>query len=236
MPGVTPVVAGFKSDFRPFIALGDVVAVNGRPAKGVNIIRGTTTTLRPSPTPGQVISDVNRNHVLDWHLEIQQADGTPVGTIMGKGFGAGSAIPGTPPGAANVAVVGGTGAFAAVRGQMANVGSSNLRTASMLDDPADRRTNGGGTIRMGLYLIPVTWLEVTGLFHGEDFSPVTPEKPARAGELLMMSAANLGPTRPGMSNVYRGDFRVPEGTAAGTASLGLSVAWINGPEVKIPVK
>jgi len=41
---------------------------------------------------------------------------------------------------------------------------------------------------------------------------------------------------PGMSNVYRVDFRVPEGTAAGTATLGLSVAWINGPEVNIPVR
>ena len=41
---------------------------------------------------------------------------------------------------------------------------------------------------------------------------------------------------PGMNNVYRVDFRVPEGTTAGTATLGLSRAWINGPEVKIPVR
>jgi hypothetical protein len=41
---------------------------------------------------------------------------------------------------------------------------------------------------------------------------------------------------PGMNNVYRVDLRVPEGTAAGTATLGLSVAWINGTEVKIPVQ
>jgi len=39
-----------------------------------------------------------------------------------------------------------------------------------------------------------------------------------------------------MTNVYRVDFRVPEGTAAGMATLGLSVAWINGSEVKIPVQ
>jgi hypothetical protein len=43
-------------------------------------------------------------------------------------------------------------------------------------------------------------------------------------------------TYPGLSNIYRVDFRVPEGTAAGTATLGLSAAWINGPEVKIPVR
>ncbi len=41
---------------------------------------------------------------------------------------------------------------------------------------------------------------------------------------------------PTTTNVYRVDFVVPYGTAAGTATLGLSVAWINGPELKIPVK
>jgi hypothetical protein len=41
---------------------------------------------------------------------------------------------------------------------------------------------------------------------------------------------------PAMNNVYRVDFVVPDGTAAGMATLGLSVAWINGPEVKIPVR
>jgi hypothetical protein len=41
---------------------------------------------------------------------------------------------------------------------------------------------------------------------------------------------------PGMNNVYRVDFRVPEGTVAGPATLGLSVAWINGPEAKFPVR
>ena len=39
-----------------------------------------------------------------------------------------------------------------------------------------------------------------------------------------------------LNTVYRVDFRVPEGTVAGMATQGLSVAWINGPEVRIPVK
>jgi len=153
----------------------------------------------------------------------------------------------------------------------------------MLEDPANRRLNGGGSRREIIHLIPMTWPEVmavpTGpaVFHGDDFSPVTAEKPARASELLMMSVSGLGPVKPnldpgkpfpawaagkehvvnspvevtvngkaaavvsaigwpGMNNVYRVDFRVPEGTTAGTATLGLSVAWINGPEVKIPVR
>jgi hypothetical protein len=41
---------------------------------------------------------------------------------------------------------------------------------------------------------------------------------------------------PTLNNVYRVDFVVPEGAAAGLATIGLSVAWINGPEVKIAVK
>jgi uncharacterized protein (TIGR03437 family) len=41
---------------------------------------------------------------------------------------------------------------------------------------------------------------------------------------------------PGLNNIYRVDFRVPEGTAPGAATLGLTVAWIGGPEVKIPVR
>ena len=41
---------------------------------------------------------------------------------------------------------------------------------------------------------------------------------------------------PGMNSVFRVDLRVPEGTAAGPATLGLSVAWVNGPEVRIPVR
>jgi len=39
-----------------------------------------------------------------------------------------------------------------------------------------------------------------------------------------------------MTNVYGVHFAVRDGAATGTATLGLSVAWINGPEVKIPVQ
>jgi hypothetical protein len=41
---------------------------------------------------------------------------------------------------------------------------------------------------------------------------------------------------PEMTNVYRVDFRVPEGTPAGMATLQISVAWIAGPEVKFRVQ
>ncbi|MBI3470113.1 MAG: hypothetical protein HY013_02000 [Candidatus Solibacter usitatus] len=112
------------------------------------------------------------------------------------------------------------------------------------------------------------------VFHGADFSLVTAAKPARAGEVLILTATHLGPTRPGVDpgrpfppsplqevnspvdvlvngqtaevinkigwpglvDNYRVDFRVPEGTAAGTASLQLTAAWIAGPPVNIPVQ
>ncbi len=41
---------------------------------------------------------------------------------------------------------------------------------------------------------------------------------------------------PGQTNVYRVDFRVPDGAAAGLAAVQLTVAWIAGPEVNIPVR
>ncbi len=41
---------------------------------------------------------------------------------------------------------------------------------------------------------------------------------------------------PGQTNVYRVDFRVPDGVKPGLASLAVTAAWIAGPEVKIPVR
>src|SRR5262249_24317365 len=38
---------------------------------------------------------------------------------------------------------------------------------------------------------------------------------------------------PTMNNIYRVDFIVPAGIETGMANIGLSVAWIKGPEVKI---
>ncbi len=41
---------------------------------------------------------------------------------------------------------------------------------------------------------------------------------------------------PTLNNVYFVEFVVPDGTAAGMATLGVSVAWIKGPEVRIAVR
>ncbi|MEK7406160.1 MAG: hypothetical protein AAB225_13730 [Acidobacteriota bacterium] len=258
--------------------------MNGKPARGLWVARCTPLEFTTTLTPGQAIADISGFGVNDWHFMILQPDGTHVGTLMALGIGGTAAPPGSPIGANvhNLTIAGGTGAFLGARGQYSNKEIGTSRAASMTEDPANRRINGGGKRRDIIHLIPATWPEVltlpTGpaIFHGEDFSPVTAEKPAQAGERLILSVSGLGPVRPKlnpgqpfppyqegklhevnspvevtvngreapvvnkigwptMNNVYRVDFVVPEGTAAGTASLGLSVAWINGPEVKIPV-
>jgi hypothetical protein len=53
-------------------------------------------------------------------------------------------------------------------------------------------------------LMPATWPEIVStssgpsIFHA-DFSPVTAGRPARAGEILIVRATGLGPTRPGVT-------------------------------------
>ena len=286
-PSVSPLPSGFSVTFKSNLTLGDIVAVSGKPAKGLFVQEfqprvAATTAL----TPGRAIADISGGCQIQAGFMIVQADGTPIGTIMATGTTALGPPPGAPTTATsiNLAVVGGTGAFLGARGQASVVRASGVRSASMLEDPAYRRVNGGGTQRYVIHLIPMNWPEVmataTGpaIFHGADFSLVTPEKPARAGEWLVMSATNLGPTRPGIdpgqpfpawapgkeylvnsplevtvggqpaevrnaigwpgqTNIYRVDFRVPDGVKPGLAtSLAVTAAWIAGPEVTIPVR
>jgi uncharacterized protein (TIGR03437 family) len=76
------------------------------------------------------------------------------------------------------------------------------RTASITEDPAKRRQNGGGHIASVLYGIPLSRPEIviTGsgpaIAHSNDFSLVSASKPAAAGEILSLLATGLGPTRP----------------------------------------
>ena len=41
---------------------------------------------------------------------------------------------------------------------------------------------------------------------------------------------------PGLVDTYRVDLRVPDGTASGTAAIQLTVAWIAGASVSIPIQ
>src|ERR1700732_1935514 len=75
---VTPNVRNFMT----FMAIGDIVSVNGKPAKGAWVNGGRLVQLVRSPAPGQAIGDLAlRGGMVDIKLEIIQSDGTPVGSI-----------------------------------------------------------------------------------------------------------------------------------------------------------
>jgi uncharacterized protein (TIGR03437 family) len=200
--------AGIRN-FNRSVGIGDVVAVNGQPVTGSFSASYSGLFFRTAPTPGQAIADTFRNAVGMAAFEILKSDGTPVGTIVAAGLAGGAAPPGAPAAATgnNLVITGGTGAFTGVRGHMsmapAQPGVAVQRGASMTEDPANRRRNGGGTFRWVAYLIPMSAPQVStnegapAIFHS-DFSPVTAARPARSGEVLILQATGLGPTVPGV--------------------------------------
>ena len=200
-------------NFQFVMAIGDIVAVNGEPAKGSMIARQQAVAVSPTPSPGQGIADITRTAVTEFLFEIQQANGTPVGNIYTLTLSGGTAPAGLSGGAAplgaplgsNHAVAGGTGAFLAARGQGASVvlpGNTGPRVASMTEDPAGRRVHGGGKVHFVFQLIPMTRPEIVltangpAVTHSDDFSLVTTAKPANAGEILSLFATGFGSTRP----------------------------------------
>ena len=206
-PSVTTAVSG--RNFREFQVLGDIVAVNGQPAKGMFSFSARQLALAMAPNAGQGIADVVRGNTNIQTFEIQRADGTPIGSIMASGLGAGTAPPGSPLALAqgNNAIFGGTGAFLGARGQAGRAPTPQDipdRVASMSEDPANRRRNGGGRERFVLTVIPMTRPEIANtpsgpaVTHSSDFALVTASRPAAAGEVLSLFATGLGPTLPGV--------------------------------------
>jgi len=126
---------------------------------------------------------------------------------MTIGLNSGSPTPPGPrAGNQNYAIVGGTGAFFGASGQKGGANnrlssSTPERTASITEDPAMRRQNGGGHIASILYVIPMSRPEIVitangpAVAHSIDFSLVSTTKPAAAGEVLSLIATGLGPTR-----------------------------------------
>jgi uncharacterized protein (TIGR03437 family) len=194
-------------NFVPVVIIADIVAVNGQPAKGTTVFHFRQINLRTAPNAGEAIADIVRNNVVDIRFEILKTDSTPIGTVMASGMGGGVGPPGAPSDVrvGNVAIVGGTGAFLGARGQVGQ-GTTIVpdRSASMTEDPANRRRNGGGRVRYLLHLIPLARPEVVitangpAVVHSNDFALVTASRPARPGEILSLIATGLGPTRPGV--------------------------------------
>jgi len=132
--------------FGQILIIGDIVAINGTPAKGVWVLRGTnlflTTDLGITP-PGYppagrlAIADLARSHIMDMVWEILQPDGTPIGTIMASGLGRGMPPPGAPSEQTldNLTITGGTGAFFGVRGQGGLIDVGSPRQASVSEAP-----------------------------------------------------------------------------------------------------
>jgi hypothetical protein len=199
-PNVTPSMGG--TNFGVATLLADIVAVNGQPAKGLYAARTRNIGASPTPAPGKAIADVTRVAIRELIFEILQPDGTPIGTIMAMGFSGGNPPPGQPSTErANWAIVGGTGAFLGVRGQTeGGPAMCGGRAASMAEDPANRRMNGGDPGQCVLHVIPMTVPQIATTATGpaithSDFSLVTASKPATAGEILSLFAAGLGPVR-----------------------------------------
>ena len=188
----------------PTVALGDIVSVNGDPARGTFVARLVGLCLSPTPRAGvDAIADIKTQSQRDETFYILQSDGvTPIGTIMVNGLnGSVPQPPGPPVGGTNLAIVGGTGAFLGARGQRgSDPGITGIRAASITEDPANRRQNGGGHGGFNFYVIPMSRPEVVitpngpAVTHSSDFSLVTAAKPAAAGEILSLFATDLGPT------------------------------------------
>jgi hypothetical protein len=224
-PNVTPSlgIGVGVANFAVATLLGDIVAVNGQPAKGLYAGRSRTISARTNPTPGQAIADVTRAAIREHIFEILQPDGTPVGSIMLMGLSGGNSPPPGQPSTenANWAIVGGTGAFLGARGQAEAIVGIGLggRAASMGEDPANRRINGGSAGQCVLHIIPMTAPQIVTTANGpaithSDFSLVNGSKPAAAGEVLSLFATGLGPVR---------------GTATGQAFPSTPPAAVNSP-------
>jgi hypothetical protein len=285
LPAPTPVAPNFIGAFKPNLMQADIVAVNGKPARGLFVLQfGPRVVATTQLTPGQSIADLGGGCQLQASFVILRQDGTPVGTLMATGTTAMGPPPGAPGSAAvyNMVIVGGTGAYLGAHGQTSRGPASGVRTASMAEDPAYRRVNGGGRQRFLIHLtqamLPLVVPTPAGpaIFH-EDMSPVSAASPARPGEWLTMGVANLGPTRPavdpgmpfpewepgkellvmapvevtvggreaevrntigwpGQVNVYRVDFRVPEGMPSDTVGVFVISAWLRGFPVPIVVR
>jgi len=169
--------------------------------------------LTPSPTPGQAIADTAHASLRTHTFEILKIDGTRVGTIMSSGLDAGPPPPGAPSYPVDTrgdyTIFGGTGAYLGARGELVQraqvLEPVPPRAASMAEDPANRRINGGGTIYFFLHVIPMSVPQILttsagpAVTHSGDFGLVTASKPAAAGEVLSIFATGLGPTSPGVN-------------------------------------
>jgi uncharacterized protein (TIGR03437 family) len=183
---------GSVAAFLETIQVGDIVAVNGKPAKGLYQTVAVIMPFRANPTTGQPIADLDSSGLFHCSWEILGPDGAYIGTLVDSGAGSGHGL------------FGGNGAFMGVTGVHIAETLVPQRSASSSEDPSKRRVNGAsGKIRATFYLYPAFRPTVQMTASGPavahmDYSPVTAANPARPGELLIVAATGLGPVKPGI--------------------------------------
>jgi uncharacterized protein (TIGR03437 family) len=191
------------------LGIGDIVAVNGNPAKGTAYEMFSAAFVgSPNPAPGHPIMDGARASIAPWDLDFLSTDGRQIGTIHIDGFVGGNRPPDAPQviSGSNWIVTAGSGAFFGVRGYLQITNTTPERVTSNCEDPSMRRAFAGtlGKRHATLYLIPLSQPQIVttpngpAVVHANDFSPITASKPAAAGEILSVFATGLGPTIPGV--------------------------------------
>lgn len=83
--------------FGVFLNFGGIVAVNGQPARGTWVARVSVFRMSTTPVAGSSIGDSNRFGVAEFQVELQQADGTPIGSLFMQGQNFGSPFQEHPP-------------------------------------------------------------------------------------------------------------------------------------------
>lgn len=172
--------------------VGDIVAVNGRPAKGLYQSVAFIMPFRANPTAGQAIADLDSSGFFHCSWEILGPDGAYIGTLLDGGANTGHGL------------LGGNGAFLGINGIHTAQTLVAQRSASSSEDPSKRRANGpSGKIRATFYLYPSFRPTVQMTANGPsiahlDYSPVTAANPAQPGETLIVAATGLGPVKPGI--------------------------------------
>lgn len=186
----TATTAGPQIPFVNGINIGDIVAINGKPVKGIWSSSFTNTTpYRAAPQPGQFIADVDGAATFFCTWQIYDTNGNFLAMIRDSGAGQGHTIVGAL-----------AGFFAAIGTHTMNQTVPN-RVATSAEDPALRRTLGGGKLSATFYLYPKVRPAVLVTGNGPavshmDYSPVTNASPARPGETLILAATGLGTVKP----------------------------------------
>lgn len=198
-PNPTPVPSTLVFTPMTHLLFADVVAINGKPAKGTFAAWGIWTSFSQQVTsaPGRPIADINRSQIWNMLFEVHDAEKGQVGTLAAVGFASGPAPPGSARGsvAGNFVITGGSGAWSGARGQAATVAIAGTRVASGVENPAYRRINSGGTWRVAATLHSMAVPTVIAAYRA-DFTLVSESNPARPGEALILAVKGLGATNP----------------------------------------